>query len=235
MSNNERADSATPPENTEDPEIPSWDQRSQLPSPEPWSQILSSERWSQIQIEGGLKPVFKQEIVEAIERYKQRRTATKPMRDKVEQVRAAIFKAVMLLDRLSDNDEFLYIGVQDDGEGAPNMDVFAAWVDASVKVYEEMDKANERFDSGPRTLISPVYYGALEELVFDVLLIQARSQEKPPPTYYKNSSRNPRFEKFVYLCAQAADSELEADYPRTRNDKIERALKRATEVLKQFE
>jgi len=109
--------------------------------------------------------------------------------------------------------------------------VLGAWVGQSVKVYEEMDKANSRFDSAPGMLIFPAY-GALEQLVFDVLMTQAHSQRKAPPTYYRNSSTNPRFEKYVYLCAQAADSELKADYPDTRHDKIERALKLATESLK---
>ena len=193
--------------------------------------ILSLEQWSQIELEGGIQPAFKQRIIRAIVRYKQRRAASKPTRDKVEQVRAALFKAVMLLVELNESDEFLYIGTRDDGEGAPNNEVLTAWINQTVKVYEEMDKADERFDSGHQRLIFPAY-GALEELVFDVLMIQAHSQQKAPPTYYRNSSTNPRFEYYVYLCAQAADSELNADYPNTRNDKIERALKLATDSLK---
>lgn len=181
--------------------------------------------------EGGLEADRKQGIIRAIETYKRRRTASKPTRDKVEQVRSAIYKAVLLLNELSENDEFLYIGTNEDGEGAPNMEVFAAWCQQSAEVYEEMDKADSRFDSAPRRLIFPAY-GALEELVFDVLMIQAHSQQKAPPTYYRNSSTNPRFEHYVYLCAQAADSRLEADYPDTRNDEIERALKNATNSLK---
>jgi hypothetical protein len=194
-------------------------------------EILSSERWSQIELEGGLRAVSKKKIIRAIERYKQRCTASKPTRDKVEQVRAAIYKTVMLLNELSENDEFLYIGTHDDGEGAPNFEVLTLWCDQSAKVYEEMERADARFASGRQRLIFPAY-GALEELVFDVLMEQAFSQQKAPPTYYRNSSANPRFEKYVYLCAQAADSELKADYPHIRNDEIERALKNATNNLK---
>ncbi len=146
-------------------------------------------------------------------------------------MRGALYKAVLLVNELSENDDFLYIGTKKDGEGAPNMEVLASWCQQCAEVYKEMDKADSRFDSATGNAIF-LTYGALEDFIFTVLMIQAKSQKKEPPTYHKNSTTHPRFEKFIYLCAQAANVELEADYPDIRNDEIERALKNATNSLR---
>jgi hypothetical protein len=185
-------------------------------------------QWQEIKSAGLLTDESKPKIISAIESYKRQRTATKPTRDKVEQVRSAIYKAFRLLGELTTNEEFLYVGTGINGEGAPDIDAFGQWYEYFEKIFVEMDKADARFDDAPRRLIFPAY-GALEDFVFEVLLMtQALCIGKPPPTYYKQSSTHPQFERFVYLCAQAADPELEADYPTVRNEKIERALLNAT-------
>jgi hypothetical protein len=189
-------------------------------------QTPSSTQLAEIMREGDIDPAYAMRIIDAINTYRQTRTASnKPTREKVEQVRSAIYKAVRLLEELGSNEEFLTIGTNE--ALAPNMALFASWCELSGQVYDEMDQADRRFDSAPE---SPIYppFGALGELAYEVLKIQARSQKTTPPVYHRNSSTHPRFEKFFYLCAQAADPELKADYPNVRNAKIDRALEKVT-------
>ena len=185
----------------------------------------SSTRLAEIMREGDIDLAYAMRIVAAINACKQTRTANKTTRDKVEQVRSAICKAATLLDELGSNEEFLCIGTNE--APAPNAALLASWCELSGQVYDEMNLADRRFDSAPESLIYPPF-GPLGELAYEVLQIQARSQKTTPPVYHRNSSTHPRFEKFFYLCAQAADPELKADYPNVRNPKIERALKKAT-------
>lgn len=193
-----------------------------------WSRLLSTTQWENIKRAGRIEDDhFKLKIIRAIEIYKRQRTATKTTRDRVEQVRSVTFKLSRLLEELSENDEFLYVGTGVNGEDVPNIGAFAAIHEHIIEIYELMDKADSRFDRAPRQLIFPSF-GALEDFVFAVLMTQAHALGKAPPTYHQESSANPKFEEFVYLCAQAADPELSADSAEARK-KIERALFNATQ------
>jgi hypothetical protein len=196
-------------------------------------EILSSGMWSEIMIEGGLPEGWKTYLISDIQEYRARRTAETPLRNKVEQTRKALFKAFQLAEGLWKDERFLTIGVIKPGD-EPSEDALLEWLKATEKLYEEMDRADERFDVAPQLMIFPEY-GALEDFIFAVLMKQAKAQKRAPPTYWKQLSTSLRFERYVYLCVQAADPNdltLKADYPKVRNDKIDRALKKAVKNFK---
>ena len=186
---------------------------------------LSSKQWAQIKQAGNLKPADKIGIIEELNTYKQTRTASKKVRDKVKQIRGAICKIVKLINELNSNDEFLKIGTNE--ALGPDYDILADWYEHSIKLFEEMDRTDAQFVSGRQSITYPPF-GALGELIHGVLMIQARSQGTTPPVHHRNSTTHPQFEKFVYLCCQVAALELKADYPNVRNKKIEAALKKVT-------
>jgi hypothetical protein len=194
---------------------------------------LPSDLWSKIMIEGGLRPEDEGAIEQEIERYRLTRTAHTKTRRKVEQVRRGILKVIGLLGELADNTEFLEIGVLP----GPNFGLMKNWCDLSVLLGEEMERADARMNTGPEDVIYPPW-GALGELVHGVLIIQARSKKTTPPTSSRNSRTHPRFEKFVYFCAQAADPDLKFKFPTVRNKetvrnkKIDRALATITSYFK---
>jgi hypothetical protein len=186
---------------------------------------LSSTQLAEMMREGDIDSAYAVCLIDAIKTCKQTQTASKTTRVKVEQARSAIYKAVMLVNELGSNDQFWIIGTNE--ALRPNAAVLASWCELSGQVYGEMDQADRRFDRAPDSLTYPPF-GPLGELAYEVLQIQARSHKTTPPAYHRNSSTHPRFEKFFYLCAQAADPELKADYPNIRNARIDRALEKVT-------
>jgi hypothetical protein len=198
------------------------------PAP-PNTSDLPSDIWSEIMAEGGLQPNDQGAIEQEIDTYRQTRTAKTTTRRKIEQVRGGILKVMGLLGELADNAQFLKIGVHQ--LPGPNFGLMKNWCDLSVQLAEEMERADARLNSGPEDVIYPPW-GALGELVHGVLMIQARSKKTSPPTTSRNSSTHRQFEKFVYLCAQAADPDLKFEYPTVRNKKIDRALMNVTKSFR---
>jgi hypothetical protein len=193
--------------------------------------LLTEKQWEAIRLAGGLDYLCFPQVYAAIVMYRQQRNASQLTRRSVGQAHDSISKAVRLIVELSGDQDFLRVGANLYNGVEINWPVISDWIDKSQELLEELNKTSERFDLAPQSLIFPEF-GPLEELVYSLLSIQAIFQGKAPPIYHKDSFTNPRFVTYVYLCAQAAESELGANYPEKTDDRVETALKRATKSLK---
>jgi hypothetical protein len=196
-------------------------------------ELLTKGQWEEIRSAGGLDDSCMSKVYEAIAMYRQQRTASSDVaRRLVSQARAAISKAKdLIVDQLCKDQEFLRVGTNLYEDVEINWPVIADWIEQSQALIEELDKTDERFDAAPQSLLFPKS-GALEELVYSVLSVQATFQGRAPPTYHQESSGNPQFVEYVTLCAQVADSESHAADPDIFAKQVKAALIRATNSLK---
>jgi hypothetical protein len=195
-------------------------------------ELLTEAQWKKICSAGGLNDSCVPQVYAAIVRYRQQRTATQLARRNVSQARDAISKAKdLIVDQLCKDQEFLRVGTNLYEDVEINWPVIADWIEKSQALIEELNKTDERFDAAPQSLLFP-QSGALEELVYGVLSVQATFQGRAPPTYHQESSGNPQFVEYVTLCAQVADSESHAADPDKFAKQVKAALIRATNSLK---
>jgi hypothetical protein len=203
-------------------------------------ELLTEEQWKEIRATGRLDDSCVPKVFTALADYAKQKTAGQLVRRNIQQARDAIVKAKGLLSTLRKDPEFLQIGVDlydlfgkkklfDDLQtGGP---VIAEWIEHSQAIIEGLNKTDERFDAAPQNLVFP-NEGALTELVFSLLMVQANYLRRAPPLYHKETSANPRFVQYVHLCARLADRECYATDPDKFQKRVEAALKKATKSFK---
>jgi hypothetical protein len=188
---------------------------------------LTDQQWTDIKREGDLKDEFRPAIEVLFYHYELKRTADTKTRRKVSQLDDVMAKAARLIDDLFDDPvisrDYRYIGTV--GQHGPDLDLLANARDTFAAVRQEIANANERFDTASQLLWVPEY-GVLEDFIFGLLFIQARSREITPPISFAESTHNPKFHRYIELCIGLVEP--------TKTKSIDHHLEKALSAFNKF-
>jgi hypothetical protein len=190
---------------------------------------MADEKWADIKREGELKDDFRPAIGMLFYQYHVKRTADRRTRRKVGQLQDAMTKATRLIDDLVGDHpitsrDFLYIGTA--GASGPDLDLLVGARATFAAVKAEMAKTSDRFDKASELLFMPEY-GVLEDFIFGLLFVQAKSREVTPPTSLKETTHNPKFRRYIRLCITMVEPEI-------KQSSIEYALGQALSAFTRF-